>query len=224
MKKDLAEIIFIVDRSGSMQSIRKDMIGGFNSFIAEQKKLTTDCKVTLYQFDSSHGEVLELVYEKKDLKDVPDLTELTFVPRGGTPLYEAVAKAVKAVGERLSSTPEDERPEKVLVVIITDGGENSSQDWTSEQVNQMIEHQEQIYKWEFVYLGANQDAWLVGGAIGVKASSTLGYVASAGGTDSMWKSLSDKTIKYRSAAPDVDQAFAFDDADKKSQVDQGYSP
>lgn len=222
MKKGLTEIIFIVDRSGSMETIRKDMIGGFNNFIKEQLKVPTDCKVSFYQFDTYDPKV-ETVYENRELKQVPQLTTETFVPRGSTPLLDAVATVVRKVGDRLATTPEDQRPEKVLVVVITDGEENSSTEWNSEQVKQMIEHQEEKYKWEFVYLGANQDAWSVGGNLGFKSSSTLAYVASAGGTKGMWDSLSDKTAKYRCcASADMEKGISFDEEDKAEQVKQGY--
>ena len=223
MKIGLTEIIFIVDRSGSMESIRKDMIGGFNTFLKEQKKVPTECKVSFFQFDAQHGDILEKIYEKKDLKDAPELTMETFVPRGGTPLLDAVASVIRLTGERFKNTPEDERPEKVLVVVITDGEENSSHEWNGQQVKQMIEHQEEKYKWEFVYLGANQNAWAVGGNLGFKASSTLAYVATKGGTDSMWKSLSAKTMMYRSSDKSAGTSIDFDDQDKAAQVKEGYT-
>lgn len=219
MSKNLTEIIFIVDRSGSMQSIRQDMIGGFNAFIQKQRELPTDCKVSFYQFDTE-GPKVEVVYEERNLNEVPVLTTETFVPRGGTPLLDAVAIVVKRVQARIDKTPEDARPQKVLVVVITDGEENSSTEWNGPQVKQIIEHQEEAYKWEFVYLGANQNAWAVGGNLGFKASSTLGYVASATGTTSMWNSLSDKTVKYR-CSEDVTRGVEFDDADKSAQVKEG---
>lgn len=220
MNKNLTEIIFIVDRSGSMSSIQRDMIGGFNSFIKEQLKLPTDCKVSFYQFDTYDPKV-EVVYERRPLKEVPELNTETFVPRGGTPLLDAVATVVKRVEKRLDEAYEFDRPEKVLVVVITDGEENSSTEWNRDQVKQIIETKEEKNKWEFVYLGANQNAWAVGATMGMKASSTLAYVASAGGTDSMWKSLSDKTAKYRCSA-DVTRGIEFDDSDKEAQIKQGY--
>lgn len=222
MKKGLTEIIFILDRSGSMESIRLDMIGGFNAFIEEQRKIPTECKVSFYQFDTQHPRV-ETVYEQKVLKEVPLLNTETFVPRGGTPLYEAIATVVKKVGERFANTPENERPEKVLVVIITDGEENSSIGWTAAQIKQMVQHQEEKYKWEFVYLGANQDAWAVGNTMGVKSSSTLAYVASKGGTEALFMSLSAKTAHYR-CADNVTRGIQFDDADKDAQIKEGYKP
>lgn len=219
MKKGLTEIIFIVDRSGSMESIRDDMIGGFNSFLREQRKVPTECKVSFFQFDTQPP-IPEKVYEKVDLKEVTDLSRDTFVPRGGTPLLDAVANVIRSTGERLKGTAESERPEKVLVVCITDGEENSSREWTGEQVKQMIEHQEEKYKWEFVYLGANQNAWATGTAFGFKGTSTLGYVASKGGVDKMFTSLSSKVASYRSCASV--SSVTFDEDDKAAQKDEGY--
>lgn len=223
MKIGSTEIVFIVDRSGSMIEIQKDMIGGFNAFIRDQQKLSTACKVSFYQFDSNGKEFLETVYENKYLSEVPELTLETFVPRGGTPLYDSVAKAIRRTEERLASLPEYDRPERILIVCITDGEENSSIEWKAEQVKEVIKDKQNKDKWEFVYLGANQDAWIVGDTLGVKHSSTLGYMASAGGTDSMWKSLSDKTIRYRSAANFTDGVM-FDANDVKTQIDHGYKP
>jgi len=219
MKKGLTEIIFIVDRSGSMESIRMDMIGGFNSFIKEQRKVPTECKVSFFQFDTQPP-IPEKVYEMLNINEVKDLTPQTFVPRGGTPLLDAVASVIRSVGERLSNTAEDEKPEKVLVVCITDGEENSSHEWNSEQVAQMIEHQEKNYKWEFVYLGANQNAWSAGMSYGFKSSSTLGYVASKGGVDKLFKSLGDKVTSYRCCA-EV-SSVSFDEEDRAAQKDEGY--
>lgn len=221
MRKGLTEIIFIVDRSASMSSIQKDMISGFNKFIEDQKKAPTECKVSFYQFDDYDPRV-EMVYEQMALNFVPKLTTETFVPRGNTPLHEAVATVVRKTEKRIADSLDFDRPERVLVVTITDGQENSSIGWTKEQVSQLTEHKEKNDHWEFVYLGANQNAWDVGASLGVKSSSCLSYVASAGGTEAMFKSLSDKAIKYRTSA-DVSKGISFDEDDKMAQVKQGYS-
>lgn len=220
MKIGLTEIIFIVDRSGSMESIRKDMIGGFNSFLKEQRKVPTECKVSFYQFDAQHP-VVETVYEQLLLESVPNLSKETFVPRGGTPLYDAVARVLKQVEQRFGKTESTERPEKILVVCITDGEENSSVEWSAQQVKQMIEHKQEKEGWGFVYLGANQDAWAVGGNLGFDKGSTLGYVASAKGTNQMWQSLSTQTVKYRSTAG-TKAKVEFDDEDRRRQKTEGY--
>jgi len=220
MKKNLVELIVILDRSGSMISIQKDMIGGYNNFIKEQKKLPTDLKVSFYQFDTGNPTV-ETIYEQLDITKVPELTTETFIPRGGTPLLDAVATVINKVGKRLSDTPENERPEKVLLLVITDGEENSSIEFNGEKVKEMIQHQESVYKWEFVYLGANQDAWAVGSMMGFKNSSTLSYVANAVGTNSMWDSVSRKTMNYRCcSAPGT--SIGFDEKDKEKQEKAGY--
>lgn len=222
MRIGLTEIIFIVDRSGSMASIRRDMIGGFNTFIKEQQKLPTDCKVSFYQFDKTHDHpIVEKVYEQTPINAVSDLTEATFVPRGGTPLFDAVARVIREVQERYEKN-NDDRPEKTLVVCITDGEENESKEWKAEQVKQMIENATGNEKWEFVYLGANQNAWQTGQSLGVSSSSTMGYVASKGGTNDMWKSLSNQTMRYRSADAGVKKEF-FSDEDRDKQKSHGYS-
>jgi hypothetical protein len=207
MKKNLTYIIFVVDRSGSMSSICKDMIGGFNSFIKKQKKINGDCKVFFYQFDTDY----DTVYENLDLQLVADLTDKTYVPRGGTALYPSLGKTIEDIGKRLSAMSENERPERVLFVTITDGEHNSSLEnvngkridrktfhqFTADQVKSMVEHQTQVYKWDFAYIGANQDAWAVGSSMGV--SNNLNYVASAAGTKNMFDNLSDSTATYRSS-------------------------
>lgn len=217
MKKDLTYIIFVVDRSGSMSSIKKDMIGGFNAFIAEQRKIKGDCKVFFYQFDTEY----DTVYESIDLNSVKDLNENTYQPRGGTALYPSFGKTIEDIGKKLSLMPEEERPERVLFVTITDGEHNSwlskvnevevwkikdFHQFTDDQVKNMVEHQEQVYDWDFAYIGANQDAWAVGSSMGV--SNNLNYVASSKGTGDMWKNLSDSTKTYRAAG--VKQKFTFE--------------
>jgi Mg-chelatase subunit ChlD len=160
MKKDLCEIVVVLDRSGSMESIKNDMIGGFNTFIAEQKKLPGECLVTLTQFDTEY----DIVYSGKPLKDVPGLE---LVPRGSTALLDAVGRTINDVGARLKATAEDQRPERVLFVIVTDGQENVSHEFTITAINQMVTHQRDKYKWEFVYLGANQDSFAEAQKLGI---------------------------------------------------------
>lgn len=170
---DLTEIVFVVDRSGSMSVIAADMCGGFDTFIEEQKKLPGECLVTLAQFDSAY----ELVYTGKPIADVPPLT---LVPRGATALLDAVGRTVDAVGERLGRTAEEDRPGKVLFVIVTDGLENVSLEYSRERVFKMIKHQQEKYSWDFIYLGANQDAISVADGMGISAGNTVNYVACAG--------------------------------------------
>lgn len=207
MKKDLTYIIFVVDRSGSMSSICKDMIGGFNSFIKKQRKISGDCKVFFYQFDTDY----DTVYESLDLNKVPDLTDKTYIPRGDTALYPSLGKTIEDMGKRQADLSENERPERILFVTITDGEHNASisrvngdqidynkfHQFTSDQVKSMVEHQEQVYKWDFAYIGSNQDVWDVGSKMGI--SNNLNYVASAAGTSDMFDNLEKSTTTYRSS-------------------------
>lgn len=217
MKKDYTKIVFVVDRSGSMSSIAKDVIGGYNKFIADQKALKHGtCDISFYQFDNEY----ETVYENTPIDFVKVLDENTFVPRGSTALLDAVGRTIKNVGKQLESLNESERPEKVLVVIITDGEENSSRNYTSEEVKKAVEHQTNVYKWQFTYIGANQDAWQVGANLGIARSASLSYVANTAGTEGAWDSLSSNTAMYRAC---VKSSFTFEQKDIDAQKSAGLS-
>lgn len=188
MKQGLAEIVVVLDRSGSMQSIRDDMVGGFDSFIKEQQKVPGECNVTLAQFDDNY----ELVYSGISLMNVPSLD---LVPRGGTALMDAVGRTINEVGARLKATPEDQRPERVLFVILTDGHENASKEFTKTRIFDMVTHQRTKYKWEFVYIGANQDSFTEAQGLGIATSEN--FKANAGGVRGMSVNMSVGTRSYR---------------------------
>lgn len=185
-KQGLVEIVNIIDRSGSMASIRDDAIGGFNSFLDDQKKVPGEAKVTLVLFDHEYL----LVHDGVDINDVPNLDEKSYIPRGWTALYDAIGRAINTVGERLARTPEEERPEKVIVSILTDGEENHSTEFSVDQVKDMITHQQDNYKWEFIYLAANQDAFAVGGSIGIASVNTMSFDATGAGISNAYRSMS----------------------------------
>lgn len=163
MNKNLTDITILVDKSGSMASIRADAIGGINTLVAEQKKLSGEANFTLIQFNTKY----ELVHNAISIQNVP---EINLVPSGGTALLDAIAKAIIDTGKRLSSIPESERPSLVVFCIVTDGEENSSKISTLQQVKEMIQHQENVFNWKFQYLAANQDAIKVGGSMGIQTS------------------------------------------------------
>lgn len=177
------DIIVILDRSGSMSSLRRDVEGGFDSFIAEQRKLPDPCLVTLTQFDTDG---IELVYERKALADVP---ALQFVPRGGTPLLDAVGKTI-------TSTLTKPHAERVLVVIITDGQENASREWTKAGVKSLIEQQQKA-GWAVIFLAANVDAFAEAGALGVAVGTTSSYPATAQGVTQAFATTSRSAQTYR---------------------------
>ena len=168
----LTHLYFLLDRSGSMNSIVEDTVGGFDAFIAEQRRFTEEapgeCRVTLAQFDDTYEEV----YADRPIADVPSLV---LQPRGTTALLDSVARIVLDAGKRLAALPEDQRPGTVSVGIMTDGLENASREWSHPQVKQLIETQTRDYQWQFLYLGADQDAVEVGMSIGVSAGHSVTY-------------------------------------------------
>jgi hypothetical protein len=185
---DLTEVVVVLDRSGSMVSTRVDMEGAFDAFVAEQLALPGQCKVTLVQFDT----VVELVYEGLPLARVP---RLSLVPRGGTALFDGIGLAVDSVSRRLHATPDAARPARVLAVIITDGGENSSRVYSHDGIFARIQKKREIDGWEFVYLGANQDAFATGQALGI--DQAYGYVSSPAGTHDLMDGVSQGVRDFR---------------------------
>ena len=192
MKKDLTCIAVVLDRSGSMAPRRNDVVGGFNSFLREQKAQPGDAIVTLVQFDHEY----EIVHDGIPLKEVPELTARTYAPRGNTALLDAVGRAINTVGAKLAATKEKDRPGRVICLIVTDGEENASHEFTKEQIKQMILHQREVYNWDFVFLGANVDAFAEASALGVAFSK--GFVASVQGVRDLWQGTSHAIRSYRS--------------------------
>lgn len=194
MKKGLNEIILIIDKSGSMGSVKDDAIGGYNEFIKKQKE-DKDCEtqITTVLFDTDFN----TIYENTDVKDVELLTEQTYVPSGCTALLDAVGQSIDDVGKRLANTSDENRPEKVIVCILTDGKENSSCKYNRDKIKEMIEHQKDKYKWEFIFLGANQDAFAEAGSIGIARGDTQNYVSDSIGTRQAFACMSDASLNYK---------------------------
>jgi len=188
--QNLSHIYFLLDRSGSMTSIRTETIAGFDAFIAEQRKVPGQCQVTLAQFDDHY----DVVYVDRDVHDVPTL-DLT--PRGSTALLDALGRMIVTAGERLAALPEDKRPGSVVVGVMTDGYENASRDWTHERIKALIEKQTRDYAWEFLYLGADQDAIEEGCKMGFAAQKSMTY--SRGKTDKAMTDMGANVGKYRAA-------------------------
>lgn len=189
---DTTDITIILDRSGSMARIRTDVIGGFNSFLADQRKLPDLATITLVQFDHDY----EVMYRRKKVQTAPDLTEETFVPRGNTALYDAMGRAISDVGDRYASLREADRPGRVIFVVLTDGEENASREYKRAQLAAMVKVQREKYAWEFVFIGANQDAFLNGAAVGVLRAAN--FAADARGTQIAFDNMSVGITSYRS--------------------------
>lgn len=165
---NLTHLYFLLDRSGSMQSIRTDTEGGFDAFVQEQRTAPGACSVTLAQFDDAY----EVVYADVPVAEVPPLD---LHPRGRTALLDSIGRLVTEAGARLAARPEPQRPGTVVVAIMTDGMENASHEWTHPAIRRLIEQQERDYGWQFLYLGADQDAIEVGSSIGVAPANAMTY-------------------------------------------------
>ena len=210
MNDDLTDITIVLDRSGSMDVVRADTIGGFNAFLAEQKAEPEAANLSLFQFDNLY----ETVHSVRPLQDVPELTPQTFVPRGSTALLDAIGRTINETGARLAAMPEAERPGKVLLVIMTDGEENSSQEFTRPQIFDMITHQRDVYNWQIAFIGANQDAIAVGASIGIPASNSLNYAHTGEGALTANRAMSAATTKYRKGAKDQKAGFFTPEGEK----------
>lgn len=168
MRSDLTDITLVVDRSGSMEQVREDAEGGVNSFIAQQAKEPGEALLTLVQFDTEY----DFIHKGTPISQVP---KYELVPRGRTALLDAVGRAINETGERLAKMDEQDRPGLVVFVVMTDGLENSSQEFSKTNVKEMIERQQEKYNWHFTFLGANQDAFAEAGSMGIHAAGAANY-------------------------------------------------
>ena len=185
--KDYVDIVCVLDRSGSMESIKSDAIGGFNKFLDDQKSTPGNAKLSVILFDDRY----EVLYEDKELSTAEYLTDETFVPRGWTALYDALGKTIFDTGERLANLNENERPSKVIVAVLTDGMENASKDYNRERVSNMIKHQRDVYNWEFVFLGANIDNFdEVVRSLNMNPSFSVQFASTGIGTRSAYEAYS----------------------------------
>ena len=192
-REGLTEIVCILDKSGSMASVKNDAIGGFNTFIKDQKNVAGEATLSLIMFAAGYS----IIYEGKNIKDAPDLDDKTFIPGGSTALLDAIGKTINAVGVRLSNISEQDRPSKVIFVILTDGEENSSREFTKAKINEMITHQKDTYNWAFIYLAANQDVFSEAGKIGIGAGQTMCYNSTSQGTRNVYNSMSSTVSNFR---------------------------
>lgn len=198
----------VVDRSGSMAACRQEMQDGINSFLQKMKAAPGKVKASLAQFDTEY----ELLYPPTNIKDVPSYT---LTPRGCTALLDAMGKFITSTGEDLAKMPEAKRPDKVLIVVVTDGYENSSTEWTEEgAVRKLVEQQQKVYNWEFVFLGANMDAVHEAGNFGIQRGSAMTYNTRNAGV--VFDSLSSNAVAYASASPGT--AYNWSDEDREKAV------
>ena len=186
MKLNYTDITIILDRSGSMNSIADATIAGFNEFVDEQALLPGEVKLSLIQFNTGR----EVTFTAAPVREVPHLHAGNYRPSGGTALLDAVALTIDATGQRLASLVEDDRPSKVIVAILTDGLENQSWQFNYSQVRERIGRQKEVYQWDFVFLGAKQDAIAEAAKLSIGADNALTFGASAKGAKAAFKALS----------------------------------
>ena len=193
MKKNLTELVFILDKSGSMSGLEKDTIGGFNSMLDQQRKVDGECVITTVLFDNRY----ELLHDRIDIRAVQPITGKEYFVGGSTALLDAIGKTIHKIGTVQKNTAEDYRAEKVMFVIITDGEENASRYFSSAQIRQMIQRQKERYGWEFIFLGANIDAVETAGRFGIDADRAVDYVPDGEGTELNFRMMSETVATFR---------------------------
>lgn len=192
MPEPLVEILCVLDRSGSMESIRDDAIGGFNAFLDAQREVPGRATLTLVLFDHEY----QVVHDGLPLEQVPSLSRQTFQPRGQTGLLDAIGQTLDDANDRHRALPPDQRPDQVVVAIITDGAENASRSFTRELIFQDISAR-QAAGWQFLFLAANQDAIAAGGALGISPSGSIDFRADRGGTAGAFRTVTQVVTQAR---------------------------
>ena len=197
MKKNLTELVFILDRSGSMAGLEGDTIGGFNAMLQKQRGEPGEALISTVLFDNE----TDVIHDRISLDRVPALTEKEYDVRGCTALLDAVGGAIHHIGNVHKYAREEDRPEKTLFVITTDGMENASRRYTYDKVKSMIERQRERYGWEFLFLGANIDAAREAARFGIRADCAADYHADSMGTEAVYESVCEAVCQVRRSAP-----------------------
>lgn len=210
MRKNLTEIVFILDRSGSMSGLEADTIGGFNSMIAKQKKAEGEALISTVLFDNTS----EVIHDRVRIKEVKPMTDEDYSVGGCTALLDAIGGAIHHIGNIHKYARPEDVPEHTLFIITTDGMENASHRYTSDKVKSMIERQKERYGWEFLFLGANIDAVETANQFGIGADRAVNYNSDHEGTQLNYEVLSEAICAVRSSAPLG--------ADWKKRIDEDY--
>ena len=218
MRKGLTELVMILDRSGSMQGLEPDTIGGFNSMIEKQKKEEGEALVSVVLFD----DVTEVIYDRVDIQKVEPMTDRQYFVRGCTALLDAVGGAIHHIGNVHKYIRDEDVPEKTVFIITTDGMENASSRYTYEKVRQMVERQKEKYGWEFLFLGANIDAIKVAGRFGIHASRAVNYENDRAGTSLNYRVMSDVVTCARRAESPAAMAKEMDERDLFAPIREDY--
>ena len=197
MNKNLTEIVFILDRSGSMSGLESDTIGGFNAMIEKQKKDPGEAMVSTILFDN----VSEVIHDRVNIRNIKPMTDSEYCVRGCTALLDAIGGAIHHIGNVHKYAREEDVPAHTLFVITTDGMENASRRYDSARVKQMIEHEKSKYGWEFLFLGANIDAAKEAARFGIGADRSVNYKCDEAGTALNYEVISEAVCSVRAARP-----------------------
>lgn len=211
MKKNLTEIVFILDRSGSMAGLEEDTIGGFNAMLEKQKGETGEAVVSTVLFDNESV----VIHDRVDIQRIEPMTRKEYYVRGCTALLDAVGGAIHHIGNVHKYAREEDRPEKTLFVITTDGMENASRRFTYDRLKAMIERQKEKFGWEFLFLGANIDAAREAARFGIDADRAANYHADSEGTNVIYETVSEAITQVRCCAAPLS-------ANWKQKVDEDY--
>lgn len=191
--KDATAIAVVIDKSGSMSSKKADVIGGFNEFLTEQQEVDGEATLTMIQFDTKY----DVRYVAKDIQKVKPLNGSTYSPGGNTALLDAVGRCIDELGSKLEGTKEKDRPDKVIVVIFTDGQENSSKEYGLDRIKEMIDHQRDKYKWEFLFVGAGLEAFAGGRLLGIDSAFMAQVSDDSKGHRAAYNIASSGVTRYR---------------------------
>ncbi len=203
MKKGLTELVFVLDRSGSMSGLESDTIGGYNSLLEKQKQEAGECVITTVLFDDK----FELLHDRIGIKGIAPLTEKDYFVRGSTALLDAVGRTISKIVNAQKHTAREEQAEKVLFVITTDGMENASREYSYDRVREMIEREKKTYGWEFLFLGANIDAVETAARFGIRADRAANYHADSQGMALNYQALSDAVTYMRCCEAPLDESW-----------------
>ncbi len=198
------ELVVILDASGSMAKLKNDVIGGFNQLVDDQRAKPGDCVISVVQF-SSFGQQKTIV-DRKPVKDVAYLTDETYRISGWTALRDAMGSVIDEVGNRLAETPENDRPDNVIIAVITDGQENHSKEYSDARIREMVTRQQDEYNWTFVFVGTDQDAVLESAKLGIIEGTTATYRNSPVGTRRAFQGVSGMTTSLRSTGKRMDSS------------------
>ncbi|KXK18299.1 MAG: hypothetical protein UZ15_CFX003002261 [Chloroflexi bacterium OLB15] len=203
MKKNLTELVFILDKSGSMGGLVSDTIGGYNAMLEKQQAVDGECHITTALFDDTY----ELLHDRIDIRAVRPITTNEYFVGGSTALLDAIGMTIQKIANAQKHTAEEYRAEKVIFIIITDGLENASRSYSSDMIKSLIERQKMKYGWEFIFLGANIDSVRTARNIGIQQDRAVDYVADSEGVKLKYATMNNAVAEFREKATISDQHF-----------------